>query len=192
MTNVLNPYQNGQLDYNTFLFEAQQPDNYYARALYAQYIHETGRGTSRIFNDANNLFGMRPAQVRQMFYIDTMTTATGNYAVYEYIKDSIDDRLDLDAYNNIQVPLTNSDVPQYYADIITKGYATDPLYIQKVTNIYNQTFSNNNLNASSSDGADDINNSLPDTTINLRKPLIGLGILLIGSFLLIRKLLKRN
>jgi hypothetical protein len=118
-------------------------DNFYNRVLFAQAFHETGNFTSRIFREAKNMFGMRPAQSREKFYIDTLTTSNGVFASYSGFFDSIRDRMDLDDYNDLNTDLRNKDdVLQYMMQVQAKGYAIETDYVDAWLNVYNNLFEN--------------------------------------------------
>lgn len=147
-----NQYATTGIDYRTFralISGTPEPvaDHFYFRALYAQFMHETGRGMSRIFKEFNNLFGMRPALQRPKFYVDTVDTGTGRYAVYSDVADSIADRMHLDRYNEVTEPEDVSMITRYFEELIEKKYATDPLYVRKAVDMYRSLFPNDELGA---------------------------------------------
>jgi hypothetical protein len=126
-----------------FTIPFSNEDSLYNRVLFAQAYHETGNFTSRIFREAKNFFGMRPAQTRQKFYSDTLTTSNGNFAAYSGFFDSVRDRMDLDDYNGINTDLkTKDDVLQYMMQVQSKGYAIENDYVDVWLNVYNNLFEN--------------------------------------------------
>lgn len=87
---------------------------------------ETGYYTSELFWIANNLFGMRLAQVRE-------TTAAGIYryhARYDHWTDSVKDyKLWQEYYKSLGYNFSD----EYLVFLNYIGYATDPNYILKIT-----------------------------------------------------------
>lgn len=128
------------MNYVQFLENTDAEDSIYLRALYAQAVHETGRFTSSIYKNANNMFGMRPAQTRTKFYDSVFNTGSGEYASYSNLALSLADRIDLDKWNKISLPDHDTRVNQFYTDVWNKGYATDPNYVSKATAVFNQIF----------------------------------------------------
>lgn len=118
------------MNYLQFLESANIKDSYTARALYAQATHETGRFTSRIYREAKNMFGMRPAQKRTKFYVSILNSDTGQYAAYADVGDSLADRLDWDADWSMVNPRDGTEIRRYMDAVQSKGYAKDPDYIK--------------------------------------------------------------
>lgn len=94
----------------------------YTAVLYAQAIHETGRFTSNIYLNANNAFGMRPAQKREQNRVSVLETANGSFAVYADTKASFIDRVHLDEYNNTPKPRNLNDIEGYMDMVLFKNY----------------------------------------------------------------------
>lgn len=98
----------------------------YYDIVYAQAIVETGRFTSNIFRNANNLFGMKVARQRP-------TTAIGEYkghAKYESWQHSVMD------YALFQAAYTKKcKTREEYLQYLKKNYAGDPDYVNKVRQI---------------------------------------------------------
>lgn len=148
MCNKLNTYAEGGVSYFNFrqmffplAIVDTVPDTLYHRALYAQAFHETGGFSSRVWKETKNMFGMRPSLTRTKYYCDILETQSGKYATYDDFDDSIKDRIDLDNNFRRETDLrTLDDVRNYMDHVKFKGYATDPDYVQKWTNVYNQIF----------------------------------------------------
>lgn len=104
---------------------------YYQLALFAQSALETGYGTSNLYREHNNLFGMAPAQIRKKFYEGTTTVPEGIKATYANPHDSIHDRVDLDKYNKIPAPQSYAEIEDYVQAVYDAGYAEDPEYVKK-------------------------------------------------------------
>ena len=132
---------------------------YYTALLYAQAVHETGYFSSTLFKEHNNLFGMKPAQMRPQFYNSVVTLGNETFASYSNLEQSFKDRKNLDENNQpygVQTLASNpfgsmvvlvgsavefSQYPyKYMQSVLQKGYATDPNYLQKWENIYNDVF----------------------------------------------------
>lgn len=96
---------------------------------YAQMQHETGNGTSELFVDCNNLFGMRPSQKRQQFwqYTKEYNTPSGvsSYAGYQSPLLSLKDVLDRNEYFSI----VDVDEPEnalvFMSEVYKSNYFTD-------------------------------------------------------------------
>lgn len=113
---------------------------FYQAALFAQAYHETGNFKSNLAVNYHNLYGMRPSTMREKFYSDTVSLGSGLYATYddETGTMSLLDRIDLDEYNGVPIPTSPEMVPVYMSAVVAKGYATDPLYLSKWVNLFNQ------------------------------------------------------
>lgn len=159
----INQWKDTGMDYETFRILAR-PFNYdltqlplkdtiYLRALYAQFAHEARpnklygwAGNSNIFKNYNNGFGMRPSLSRDRHYQEVYHSAQGKYATYRHFTEAIYDRIDLDQWNRTDEPQTYEDVLPYYEEIKRKGYATDPIYVKLVFDMYNTLFGDQPLN----------------------------------------------
>ncbi len=121
--------------------QGQAPDNsIYSAVLFAQYVHETGNGSSNLFKEHNNLFGMAPAQSREKFYQGTTMVAEGVKASYDDALFSLQDRIDLDAFNKINAPISVDEISVYMAEVMNAGYATDPNYVKAWVGNLNSLF----------------------------------------------------
>ena len=133
--------------------------SYYVAILYAQAVHETGYFSSTLYKEHNNLFGMKPAQMRPQFYDSVVTLGNETFASYSSLEQSFKDRKNLDENNQpfgvqtlannpfgSMVVLVGSAIEfeqypfNYMQSVLDKGYATDPNYLQKWENIYNDVF----------------------------------------------------
>lgn len=119
---MLNPYNPSTFEGVTR--QSQVPNNeIYAKVLFAQMALETGNGSSNLFKNHNNLFGMRPAQSREKFYQDVHTTSgNGQFASYDAPLYSVQDRMDLDSYFNNPPPNDEGDILRYMHEVMNNGY----------------------------------------------------------------------
>lgn len=129
----------------------------YARALTAQAWHETGNWTSNVWNQANNMFGMKVAQKRPQ----NNSGSYNSYATYSSWEDGVLDRIALDTYFKTEKPEDNSQVLFYMKEVQLKGYAEDGSYVTKWHNIYNQLYPAFELGGSTALGVDDSSTSSP-------------------------------
>lgn len=126
--------------FKNFMNSKNLPD-VYAIVLFSQAIFETGRFTSNIYQQAKNMYGMRPNS--RKLYVSILNTATGEYCVYADAQTSILDRVALDAQNGI-APVNNiNDIQAYMREVLDAGYATDPNYFEKWFTIVRQTLDEN-------------------------------------------------
>jgi flagellum-specific peptidoglycan hydrolase FlgJ len=91
------------------------------KLLKSQWLHETGKGTSRVFIEDKNLFGMKMPKKRP-------TVALGpdknGYAIYRSYADSVRDLFLWFEYNGINLDQISG--PAVYAKILKdKGYYED-------------------------------------------------------------------
>jgi len=95
---------------------------------------ETGNWKSKIFNDFNNGFGMGVARIRETNRIGTYLASNGeNFSTYKNFDDSVIDYLLWCKYFNMP---TNFVRPQQFVNfLVSKGYAEDPNYAEKVLNL---------------------------------------------------------
>lgn len=100
----------------------------YPHIVLAQAKLETGNFTSTIFEENNNLFGMKKAYFRP----STSTGVNRGHAKYKNWKDSVLDFALYKAY--VARDLTE----QEYYSLLQGSYAEDPLYTDKVKFIANQ------------------------------------------------------
>lgn len=96
---------------------------------YGQMQHETGVGTSELFIEYNNLFGMRPSVDRQKFYEDIKVYegdfGRSEYAIYINPLQSLRDVLDRNEYFNINPIEDAEDALSYMMAVYNSGYFTD-------------------------------------------------------------------
>lgn len=97
--------------------------------FFGQMQHETGKGTSELFLDYNNLFGMRPAQDRQKFYQGVKVYQldngeTSEYAIYDTALLSLEDALHRMEYYNILPVEKAEDVLSFMMATYHSGYFT--------------------------------------------------------------------
>ena len=93
------------------------------RIIFFQAVLETGSFTSVIFEENNNLFGMKLPRVRQTTAIDE----NRGHAVYNNWVDSVDDYILW--YNYVT---RNRDYKDYLQFLVYIGYAEDPYYLKKL------------------------------------------------------------
>jgi hypothetical protein len=53
--------------------------------------HETGTWTSRLFREANNMFGMKQPMTRATYSIGPTKSSEGNFATFKSLEDSVKD-----------------------------------------------------------------------------------------------------
>jgi len=87
--------------------------------IFAQSQVETGEFSSRLFNEANNLFGMRCATVRKQNRIACLN----NYAVFYSKEDSVKDYLSWLEYANFPTSVINANMFVY--ELKKRRYFTD-------------------------------------------------------------------
>lgn len=96
---------------------------------YGQMQHETGVGTSELFLEYNNLFGMRPSNSRQKFYEDVKVYegdfGRSEYAIYITPLQSLRDVLDRNEYFNINPIEHAEDALTFMVAVYNSGYFTD-------------------------------------------------------------------
>lgn len=91
--------------------------------VFAQAMLETGHFKSRIFVEANNLFGMKLARSRP-------TTAIGEYSGHAMYEDWVSSVMDYALYQSAYLrKLKTRD--QYY-EYLSQNYAEDPDYVTKL------------------------------------------------------------
>lgn len=93
----------------------------YPHIVLSQSRIETGRYTSKIFKENNNLFGMRQARVR----INTAKGTQYNHAFYETWRESVYDY----AFYQARYLNTAKTEDEYFA-ILGQSYAESPTYVQ--------------------------------------------------------------
>lgn len=115
------------------LWSIIQTQNFqYSKVLLAQAIHETGDFTSPLWRDLKNPWGMAMPRVR-LTTAKPGRMAEGHIkAAYNSIWSAVKDRLLLDQYNGI---VFNNPL-QYMAEVVSRGYAVDPLYLTKWQRVY--------------------------------------------------------
>jgi hypothetical protein len=109
---------------------------YYPEYIIAQYILESGHGTSRIAKQNNNLFGMKKAYQRNTCRIKERHD--GVYAKYDNWQLSVLDRVLWEAHafkNHGGVPSVKE-----YRDYLARNYAEDKQYIKKLGTIMSNNF----------------------------------------------------
>jgi len=87
--------------------------------IFAQAQVETGDFSSRLFTEANNLFGMRCATVRKQNRIACLN----NYAVFYSPEDSVKDYLSWLEYSNFPTSVINANMFVY--ELKKRRYFTD-------------------------------------------------------------------
>lgn len=91
--------------------------------VFAQAMLETGHFKSRIFVEANNLFGMKLARSRP-------TTAIGEYSGHAMYEDWVSSVMDYALYQSAYLRKLNTR-EQYY-EYLSQNYAEDPNYVTKL------------------------------------------------------------
>lgn len=90
---------------------------------------------SKLYEDHNNLFGMKPAYKRDKLYDDTVTYTTSDgqetFASFASPELSLIDRVNRDVQFGIAPPEFIEDIARYMAQIVASGYATDTSYLKK-------------------------------------------------------------
>jgi len=107
----------------------QNNDMVYMTILYAQARLETGNFTSRVYMDANNMFGMRPTTRRAQNRVGVLSTNNGEFAKFQTLNESFRDRVEWDSYNNIPRPQTLEEARGYMERVMSKGYTHESTYI---------------------------------------------------------------
>lgn len=110
---------------------------------FAQAIHESGGGTSKLAKDSNNLFGIKGTYKGQGSswstwedYGSGSVTINATFRSYPSKVESILDYVDLITTSSRYTGAINASSPyEAVAAIKNGGYATDPLYISKVMNV---------------------------------------------------------
>lgn len=96
---------------------------------FGQMQHETGKGTSELFLEYNNLFGMRPAKDRQKFYsgikVYEIDGGTSEYAIYVTPLQSLEDVLHRNEYFDIKPIEESEDALVFMLAVYNSGYFTD-------------------------------------------------------------------
>lgn len=96
---------------------------------YGQMQHETGVGTSELFLEYNNLFGMRPSIDRQQFYEGVKVYegdwGRSEYAIYITSLQSLRDVLDRNDYFNINPVENPEDALTFMISVYNSGYFAD-------------------------------------------------------------------
>lgn len=114
------PFSEELLKECIYLEKIHNPD-----VVFTQALLETGFFTSELFNNANNIFGMRLPRKRE-------TTAIGEYdyhAMYEHWTDAVKDyKLFQQYYESKGYDIEN----EYMTFLKQIGYATDPHYLSKL------------------------------------------------------------
>jgi len=93
--------------------------------VFAQAVHETGHFTSNIFNENNNLFGMKMAYQRPK----TAIGIKNGHAEYSNWKESV---IDYALWQNKYANFLDKDD---YLNYLSKNYAEDKKYVQKLKSI---------------------------------------------------------
>ena len=93
--------------------------------VYAQAVQETGRFTSTIFKENNNLFGMKVANQR----CTTNQGVSRGHAKYNTWTDSVID------YAMYQSKYTSRFTREQYFQYLEKYYAEDPTYVKRLRTI---------------------------------------------------------
>lgn len=119
-----NPAVNLDVFYSQWVNKGLGQNLVYMTVLYAQAILETGHFKSRVYMEANNAYGMRPAAKRPQERSGVLDTANGKFARYGDLGQSISDRVALDKYNSVVPPqlMQDSDIERYMLTVLSKGY----------------------------------------------------------------------
>lgn len=94
--------------------------------VYAQAVLETGGFISIIFQENNNLFGMKYPLIRPT----TAQYVNRGHAAYDHWTDSVDDYILW-----YQFMTRNKQYDNYLTFLYSLGYAEDPYYINKLQNL---------------------------------------------------------
>ena len=98
---------------------------YYPEVIMAQYELESCKGTSKVFNRTNNLFGMKKAFQRPT--CRNVTNTVEGYAEYKNWQLSVLDRVLWDVFKWSEKPSKDE-----YMAALKKSYAEDPKYVEKL------------------------------------------------------------
>lgn len=164
-------------------------NDYYAFALFVQAHFETGAFKSRLSVELNNLYGMGIASKRpqQHLIVGSESIVDGGYnrkvAVYSSKAMSVQDRIELDIYNNIQPPKSANDTLRWINEVEQKGYATSTSYVKNFLARYNLLASDYGvaIDMDSSVNPDGVIYTTPTIQSKLKKiflvllPLLGVG-----------------
>jgi hypothetical protein len=118
-------------------------DHLYYRVLYAQAVSECSFN-SNLWENYNNMFGMRPAERRDKYYSGIYKTkGNGNFAIYDNPEDGILDRLDLDVNyrRDGSLIVSHAKVIEFMNKVFTDGYTHESNYVSNWLSIYNTLFS---------------------------------------------------
>jgi hypothetical protein len=94
-----------------------------SKLIYAQSAHETGNFTSKVFEENNNLFGMRQAKVRKNF----ATGTNRGHATYKNLYDSVRDYFE--RQKNFRISSGND--AAFVDSTVSSNYAEDRKYKEK-------------------------------------------------------------
>jgi len=97
------------------------------KVVYAQFLLETGYGSSRILKQNNNCFGMKRARTRPTLAVGTHS----GHAVFNSIEDSVKDYA---LWQNLVKDETRMNEARYLA-MLKKTYAEDRRYVDKLKSI---------------------------------------------------------
>lgn len=104
----------------------------YNKIVLKQFIHETGRFSSKIFLKNNNICGMKHPYKRKTLSLGTKR----GHAYYASVWDSVDDYfLWTDFYIRQRVLKPNCSYDEYYKFLKRVGYAEDRRYIEKLKHL---------------------------------------------------------
>lgn len=121
----------------------------YHKALFAQYVMETNNGTSNLFINHSNLFGMRPALSREKHYASVYESANGPFAHYDSPTYSVIDRMALDESLGTVPPTNEHDILRYMDEVLQKCYSgcpEEPHYLGAWIDAFNGVYPSMRLN----------------------------------------------
>ena len=112
-----------------FINKIKQLNLNYPHIVYAQAMLESGNFTSKIFKEANNMFGMKQARVR----INLAKSTQYNHAYFETWEDCL-----LDFAFHRATYFSKLKTEQDYYNYLGKYYAEDPSYVGKLKSMVNK------------------------------------------------------
>jgi flagellum-specific peptidoglycan hydrolase FlgJ len=111
---------------NRFIKELKRLNISYPHIVYAQSLLETGHFKSNIFLEGNNLFGMKQARIR----INTAEGTYNGHAYYNSWQESVYDYAFFSCRYLSKISSENE-----YFEYLSKTYAEDPNYVNKLKSI---------------------------------------------------------
>lgn len=112
--------------------------------VYTQFAHETNHFKSRVFNEGNNVAGMKPSSYRKN-HSGVFSKGEGQ-AIYDTIEDSIYDYFDYcdQTINGVHAPVKPylNNAKKFFNEFKRRGYAEDKDYAENLEKVYKSIFPN--------------------------------------------------